>query len=873
MSLYKNDAQYYINQYEMIYNNLLIDKCIFNDVQHREDDYFYFRILGISRIKETVNSIEMLSRVYTGLCGTNVPFSYIVKGTGKSIEIYIGTEKNAVEVLYRLFYSTIPEFYTSNEKNRVKKLFPISEIIEQYTRFGICKGIPCKREEQKEKRLFLDELISGMQGKQFLFRVDAEPLGLHSTHNEYRKWSSLLDESMEFSKRQISYANGAETVSYEKNVYLVSKFSELAEKYCEQYDKMEKMGSWITSIRYAVFSEVDKDILSGITLASLSGSNDILERMHIIDGGSIPYIDKIFTEDFISEGAPIIPKYSNLYSSEELAVLTLFPMSDYFGFSVKEAIPFELSGRDTETLSLGKIVYNGIITANDYGININDFNRHCFVSGLTGSGKTNTIKSLLIAMKSTSPEVKFLIIEPAKKEYWQLFNAGFSDLKIYTVGDSEGLEFRLNLFERVGNIPIQTHIDYVLAAFKASFIMYTPMPYVLERAIYSIYEDCGWNIIRNENERGMIYPTLDNLYYKIPLIVDEMGYEDKIQQDLVGSLQARIHSMRIGNKGKTLNVRQSTSIDEVLNGNVIIELENIADDEVKAFIISLILTQLMEYRLQQGDSQTELKHLLLFEEAHRLLKNVQGGTGENADPRGNAVDFFCNLLAELRSKGQGFIVADQIPSKLAPDIVKNTNIKIAHRIVDGEERSLIGNSMHMKDEQIEYLASLKQGCSIIYAEGDDRPKLVKAKYVGEYMENTYNREDILVMIRESSRFDYFTEKDNVSEVCARCYNQDCDGMRSKSICTGEIKQLIQKVAEDCQNKEYNNCYFRALIEQLKKDFFECNQNDFSEINCFINELVKKMHMNTVETSKFIGGYYKLMDTYFIDDNPIQNAFC
>lgn len=868
MSLYKNDAQYFINQYEMIHNNHLIDKCMINDVQHIKDDYFYFRLFGISRMKETVNSVEMLSRVYTGLSGTNVPFSYVVKGTEKSIEIYLGTEENAIEVLCQLFYSAIPEFCTSNDNNGDKKYFSISEIVEQYSRFGICKGFPCKREEQKENRFFLDELISGMQGKQFLFRIDAEPLGLRSTHSEYQKWSSLLDESMELSKRQISYANGAETVSYEKKVYLVGKFSELAEKYCEQYDKMGKMGSWITSIRYAVSSRLDEDILSGITLASLSGSNDILERMHIIDSGSISNIDKIFTENLISGDTPILPQYSNLYSSEELAVITSFPISDYFGFSVKEAVPFELSGRDIGTLSLGKIVYNGIITANDYRININSFNRHCFVSGLTGSGKTNTIKSLLIAMKASYPEVKYLIIEPAKKEYWQLYNAGFNDLKIYTVGDSAGLEFRLNLFERVGNIPIQTHIDYVLAAFKASFIMYTPMPYVLERAIYSIYEDCGWNIVQNANEHEMIYPTLDNLYYKIPLIVDEMGYEDKVQQDLVGSLQARIHSMRIGTKGKTLNVRKSTSIGEILGGNVIIELENIADDEVKAFIISLILTQLMEYRLQQEDSQTELKHLLLFEEAHRLLKNVQGGTGENADPRGNAVDFFCNLLAELRSKGQGFIVADQIPSKLAPDIVKNTNIKITHRNVDGEERNLIGNSMHMKDEQIEYLASLKQGYSIIYAEGDDRPKLVKAKYAGEYMEKTYKREDVLAMIRESSGIDFITEKENVSEVCARCDNQDCDGMRSKSICTGEINQLIQKVADDCQNKGFSNKYMCELIEQLKKDFFECNQNEFSKINCFINELIERMNMKTVDVSKFIDGYYRLIDTHFIDDNQI-----
>lgn len=201
---------------------------------------------------------------------------------------------------------------------------------------------------------------------------------------------------------------------------------------------------------------------------------------------------------------------------------------------------------------------------------------------------------------------------------------------------------------------------------------------------------------------GEVFPTIEQLYYKIPIIVEEMGYDYREQKNIIGALQARIHSLRIGVKGQCLNVRRSTEINQILNSNVIIELEGIADEETKAFIMSLLMVQLMEYRVNQKDSQKELKHLFLMEEAHRLLKNIESGSGENADPRGNAVEMFCNMLAELRSKGQGFIVADQIPSKLAPDIVKNTNLKILHRIVTEEDRELMGKSMHMNDSQISF---------------------------------------------------------------------------------------------------------------------------------------------------------------------------
>ena len=867
MPSHRNDSEYYVEQYEKIHCNNMIDKCFGDDVCFSYDSYMYFRVLGISKIRDTANSIEMFTRVYAGLCSSNIPFSFLLKGTGSGIEVHIGTEEDAIEVLIRLLQSVIPEFHITTKSIKTKEYWRISDIADEYTNFGICKGIPCKREEQNESKLFLDELLSGMHEKRYMLRIDAEPLGINSTHTEYKKWSTLLDESIEFAKNQVSYSKGIETVSYEKSIYIVNKFSELAEKYCEHYNRMEKLGSWIVNIRIATSNSIDEEILSGITISSLSGRDDILERMHYIEGSNLPFIDRLFNENLISGNTPLLSKYCNFYSSEELAVITTMPKEDYFGFSVKETVPFDLSGRENGTLSLGNIVNKSIITENEYWIDVNDFNRHCFVSGLTGSGKTNTIKSLIRAMRENSPDIKFLIIEPAKKEYWQLYNMGISDLMIYTVGDTQGMEYRINLFERVGNTPIQTHIDYVLAAFKASFIMYTPMPYVLERAIYSIYEDCGWNIVKNENKFGLKYPTLDDLYYKIPLIVDEMGYEDKIQQDLVGSLQARINSMRIGTKGKTLNVKESIPITELLNDNTIIELESIADDEVKAFIISIILTQLMEYRLQQEDSQKHLKHILLLEEAHRLLKNVHSGTGENADPRGNAVEFFCNMLAELRSKGQGFIIADQIPSKLAPDIVKNTNIKITHRIVDGEERLLIGNSMHMTEEQIEYLASLKQGYAAIYAEGDDRPKLVKAKYAGDNTDRegiAKKRDEILKYLKEKEKPTASVDRGGFSEVCSRCSNISCDGNKSVLILTKEIIELINKIADECRGREFNDDYMKEVLFMLKNDYFACVPGDFSSLNCFVNELIKRMNMKTLESSKFVNKYHRFVLSNFTD---------
>ena len=159
------------------------------------------------------------------------------------------------------------------------------------------------------------------------------------------------------------------------------------------------------------------------------------------------------------------------------------------------------------------------------------------------------------------------------------------------------------------------------------------------------------------------------------------------------------------------------------------ELEDLGDDETKSFVIGILLVQLYEYRKSQMTKGSKaLSHILMVEEAHRLLKNVPD-TGDGGNSRAKSVEFFCNLLAEIRTFGQGIIIADQIPTKLAPDTIKNTNLKIVHRTVAQEDRDTIGRAMNMNEEQIEYLSSLPRGCAAIYAEGDNRPKCVLLPYV------------------------------------------------------------------------------------------------------------------------------------------------
>ena len=388
----------------------------------------------------------------------------------------------------------------------------------------------------------------------------------------------------------------------------------------------------------------------------------------------------------------------------------------------------------TQGISLGAVKLNGRLTDSKYEIEPGDLSRHAFVAGVTGAGKTNTIFSIL---RQTSEMGKpFLIIEPAKTEYRALLNDPNlgKHLRVFTLGNEIVSPIRLNPFEIVGwpKTPVSVHLDLLRSVFAASFGMWTPLPQVLEQCLHRVYQDRGWDTTRNCNHRldkssdpADAYPTLSELASKVDQVIRELGYEAKISDDMRAALLTRLNGLRTGGKGRMLDVQHSLPMDSLLNNCVVLELESMGDDDDKAFLMGLIFIRLVEYRRSKG-SVRNLEHLLVIEEAHRLLTNSgPRGREEEADPRGKAVETFANLLAEIRTYGQGIIVADQVPVKLAPEVIKNTNLKIVHRLVAQDDRTVLAGAMAMNEHQASSLATFKIGEAAVFAEGDDAPLLVK----------------------------------------------------------------------------------------------------------------------------------------------------
>jgi hypothetical protein len=535
--------------------------------------------------------------------------------------------------------------------------------------------------------------------------------------------------------------NVGQSLTYEEQSSLAMEMENIAGKLIKRIRTGLNNGLWESYISFATVDETTSRILTGALCGELIKG----------DPEALPV--KTFSAELIKEVPFFIPKdlecgkeniFGNLLcsnvTSDELGVLMALPVNSVPGFDIKIKPKLSLTDVTEDGFNIATICEHGkAIKDLSFQISESDIRKHIFVAGLTGSGKTTTVKEII--SKADKP---FLVIESAKREYRRLISEKkFSEkLKVYTVGDAGLCPIRHNPFWVMPKVSVVTHIDNLKSIFNASFSLYGPMPYILEKCLANIYKTKGWSLttgehnnikienIEDSKNNKYVYPSLKDLKDEINRYVkEEMEYKGELQDNIRTAIIARIDSLSVGAKGFLFNTYEFMDIEKLLKELAVFELESLVDDDDKAFFVGLILALISEYR--QGKSRNsslntdndELKHILVIEEAHRLLKNVQTErTSEMmGNPKGKAVEAFCNIIAEMRSMGQGIIVAEQIPTKIAPDVIKNTNTKIIHRMVSYDEQVAVGAGLGLSDQESRYLSQLSTGFAIAHKEGMAKP--------------------------------------------------------------------------------------------------------------------------------------------------------
>ena len=432
-------------------------------------------------------------------------------------------------------------------------------------------------------------------------------------------------------------------------------------------------------------------------------------------------------------------KIASWISTNELSIIAGLPQKEVVGLALKEEVEFGLNIKkqnikDEDKLLLGSLVRSGSVLDIEVKIDKHHLNKHTFITGVTGSGKTTTCQRIL-----QSANMPFMVIEPAKTEY-RVLTTKYKDMLIFTLGDDSVAPFRINPFEFFKGENITSRVDMIKANIEAAFDMEAAIPQIIESALYKCYEEYGWDIATSKNNKyedpfadGIFsFPTLSDLIKQTVKVVEEQGFDDRLKNDYTGSIKARLQGLLVGSKGFMLNTPRSIDFTDLIEKNVILELEEIKNGAEKSLIMGFVLINLNEAIKLKYKEYKELgkdfKHITLIEEAHRLLsKHIPG---DNPSKK-LGVETFADMLAEVRKYGESLIIVDQIPDKLTPEVLKNTNTKIVHKLFASDDKNAIGNTMALDDEQKEFLSNLEVGRAIISNQDFAKPIQVQIKELEE----------------------------------------------------------------------------------------------------------------------------------------------
>ncbi|AFZ10115.1 hypothetical protein Osc7112_5916 [Oscillatoria nigro-viridis PCC 7112] len=386
---------------------------------------------------------------------------------------------------------------------------------------------------------------------------------------------------------------------------------------------------------------------------------------------------------------------------------------------------------------------------------LNNFNKHVFICGVPGSGKTTAVLNLLFQLW-TEHGIPFLVIEPAKTEYRAMLRCAYkeeelkgdrnpttsqyikarnveksidkmqSELLIYSLGNERVCPFRFNPFAFYARTTLDEHISTLEACFKGALPLFGPMPALLAEAIEQVYAKLGWQPqdtadygIKQQRE----FPTMQELYLEITEILDAKQYSSDIKSDLKTALEVRIGGLLRRSVGSMLNTRTSVpDIATLMEHPVILEMDSLNEEQANLMTM-FILATLRQYARVTRKSGSPLKHITVIEEAHNIVGSNPQASGEEgaSNPKAEATKYIVKMLAEMRALGEGMIIADQLPSAVSPEVIKNTNVKLAHRTVSGDDREILQQSMLLTATQSEDLARSSPGDAYLFMEGTYKP--------------------------------------------------------------------------------------------------------------------------------------------------------
>lgn len=349
------------------------------------------------------------------------------------------------------------------------------------------------------------------------------------------------------------------------------------------------------------------------------------------------------------------------------------------------------------------------------------FNKHVFICGVPGAGKTNTMLHLCYTLWKVC-QIPFLVLEPAKKEYRALAQTEIDELVLFSPASGSRFPLAINPFEFALGSSLSEHIQNLMDVFEGAFPLSPPLPALLDRAIESVYRGYGWDM-DDVNDGTKSYPRMSELYQHLKIELEHTDYDGEVRGNMKSALEMRIGALLRRDLGNVFDVNKSTfSPEDLLKHPVIIEMESLGTGPSNFLTLMLctLIREVLKVNPQSAEGK-DVRHVLFIEEAHNLIAADIRQPSDAADPKIAATNFIIKMLAEVRALGEGIVIADQLPTAIAPEVLKNTSVKIVHRLTSQDDRELVGSTMSASGMQMEELGSFLPGSCLISYEGLLKP--------------------------------------------------------------------------------------------------------------------------------------------------------
>jgi putative ATP-binding protein len=531
---------------------------------------------------------------------------------------------------------------------------------------------------------------------------------------------------------------------------------------------------------------------------------------------------------------------ATMVSGKEMAIQLGLPRRSTSTVTVIESPTFgrQIQNVDGLTQKAEKVVNLGVVRhlwtdlPQKVELDIKKLSSHIFVTGSTGSGKSNTVYQLLSELNKN--DVNFMVIEPAKGEYKHVFGHR-EDVTVLGTNPLQAELLKINPFKFPKGVHVLEHIDRLVEIFNVCWPMYAAMPAVLKDAMLEAYKISGWDLDVSCNLFGkVLFPTFTDLLTQLEKVIQQSAFSEEVKSNYIGSLVTRVKSLTNGLNGQ---IFASNEIDNALlfDSNVIVDLSRIGSQESKSLIMGILVMRLSEHRMSNAAGMNQpLKHVTVLEEAHNILKRTSTEqSSEGSNVAGKAVEMLSNAIAEMRTYGEGFIIADQSPSAVDISAIRNTNTKIIMRLPDESDRCLAGKASGVTDEQLEEITKLPKGVAVVYQNDWLEPVLCKIHHF-DAEEKLYQYESQNQLSDEKKAFHQHiadllfsqkTKKQLDLVQISKSIEQSKLGVEYKNYFLDVVNRLEQNIIPPILEKDDN--YLVDIYQRIIQQQIELVQKDLS----------------------------------------------